>query len=790
MLFRKRRCALIKGVDRLKQASFSWKIHQNNPEAEGLISWLEAHQMPTFFANMLWHRNVQTDEQLEAFFSPSLDQLHDPFLMHDMARAVERIQLAVSEGQPILIYGDYDADGITSTTVMKEAIELLGGEAVFYLPDRFKDGYGPNQAAYERLIEEFGIKLIVTVDNGVAGHEAIAYAASVGVDVIVTDHHELPETLPDAYAIIHPRHPEGQYPFADLAGVGVAFKVATALLDEPPVEMLDLVAIGTIADLVSVTGENRALVKLGLDIFKQSDRIGLQALCQKADLTLETINEENIGFGIGPRLNAIGRLGDASPGVTLLSTFDEEEALELADFIQTKNSERQGIVKTITEEALLMVKEMPSHDIYVLAKAGWHEGVLGIVASRVVQETGRPALVLGIDEETQVAKGSGRSVNQVNLFDAMSSTSDLFITFGGHHMAAGMSLPMDRLSDLQLALDHFVSEGDSDFSAGPELQVETVLPIADVTLDFIQQLSLLAPFGTDNPSPYFMFDHTRATNLKQIGAGQNHLKFQLKQGNDLLDCIGFDFGQDMEELATTEDLQLVGQLSINEWNGNRKPQVFVKDYQVTDFQLFDLRGKPFSVTDYSVESTVFLTFDAKNYRRLSKQTSHSILLVEEGQVSVEANSSWQEAVIVDCSLKAEHVKYAIQHLGVSRVYLYAESVEQCYLNGMPSREQFAKLFKFIDQHQEIDVRYKTKEIARYLKIEESVLIFMIQVFFDLEFVTIDSGVMNKVQEPANRVLSESKSYQERELKIKAEKFLLYSNASELRDWLLLQEEEQ
>ncbi len=771
----------------MKQANFSWQIHQDNPAAEVLVPWLTEHQFPAFFANLLWHRQIQTVEQLEAFFSPSLEQLHDPFLMFDMDRAIERIQTAVGEGQPILIYGDYDADGITSTTVMKEAIELLGGDASFYLPDRFNDGYGPNKAAYERLIEERGIQLIITVDNGVSGHEAIAYAKSVGVDVIVTDHHELPKELPGAYAVIHPRHPQGNYPFGELAGVGVAFKVATALLDEVPMEMLDLVAIGTIADLVSVTGENRALVKLGLDIFKQSDRIGLQALCQQADLTQGAITEENIGFAIGPRLNAIGRLGDASPGVTLLSTFDEEEASELAEFIQQQNSERQTIVKTITEEALAMVKDMPNHGIYVLAKAGWHEGVLGIVASRIVQETGRPTLVLGIDERTQVAKGSGRSVTQVNLFDAMSAASELFINFGGHHMAAGLSLPMDRLTDLQATLDAFVIESKVDFSQGPELQVEAILPLAEGTIDFIQQLALLAPFGTDNPSPHFMFDQVKAVNLKQIGAGQNHLKFQLAQNDELLDCIAFDFGKDLEELATADQLQLVGQLSINEWNGNRKPQVFVKDYQVADFQLFDLRGKRFNAEDYSKDSTVLLTFDAKNYRRLTKQVPHTVLLVENGKVPEDQN--WQEAVIIDCGLHAADVKTVIHQLGVSRVHLFAESLEQCYLNGIPSREQFGKLFKFIDHHQQIDVRYKTKDIAKFLKVEESVLIFMIQVFFDLEFVTIDSGVMNKVQAPANRALSESKSYQERQLKIEAEKFLLYSNASELRDWLLLQEEE-
>lgn len=774
----------------MKKSVYNWQIPEVSAEHQQLVPILEQLKLPSYFSKLLWNRHLQSEEQIKAFFNPTLELLHDPFALFEMDKAVSRIQAAVENGQRMLIYGDYDADGITSTTVLKEAIELIGGETEFYLPDRFKDGYGPNPQKYQELIEEYELDLIITVDNGVSGHEAIAYANSVGVDVIVTDHHELPESLPEAYAVIHPRHPAGNYPFGDLAGVGVAFKVATALLDDVPMEMLDLVAIGTIADLVSLTGENRALVQLGLDIIKQSDRLGLQALCEKAEIVQNTLTEENIGFGIGPRLNAIGRIGDANPGVTLLSTFDEGEAISLAEMVHTKNSERQRIVKEITVEALEMVAEMPAQGIYVLAKAGWHEGVLGIVASRIVQETGRPALVLGIDLETQIAKGSGRSVEQVNLFTAMSAANEIFTSFGGHHMAAGMSLEASRLTELQGALNEYIVTEGIDFSEGPQLRVEEALEVKDVTVNFIQELALLGPFGTDNPSPVFLFEKSGATDLKQIGAGKNHLKFTLKQHSAELDCIGFDFGFQIGEFSPGEDLAVVGKLGINEWNGNRKPQLFLQDYQVEGFQLFDLRGKKIELNQYSEVSHLIIGFSEQTVKHYQKLTTAPVLLATEALANIaNLKGKIKQLVVLDCPVEAQELKTVFQAFDFSRIYLYGISLEECYLNGMPSREQFGKLFGFIKHHQQVDVRYKTKEIANFLKVQESVLIFMIQVFFELGFVTIEGGVMNQVENPTNQPLTASKTYQERELKIKAEEFLLYSSNDDLVQWLLTQEEE-
>ncbi|CAM3317539.1 single-stranded-DNA-specific exonuclease RecJ [Vagococcus fessus] len=771
----------------LKKSKYSWKLAKEVANTGEIESWLKEKSLPSFLAPMLWNRGIRTVEELTLFFEPSTEAIHDPFLMYDMEKAVARIQEAIALGQRMLIYGDYDADGITSTTVLKEAIEMVGGEVSFYLPDRFKDGYGPNRETYDRLINDNGIELLITVDNGVAGHEAIAHANSLGVDVIVTDHHEIPAVLPEAFAVVHPRHPEGHYPFGDLAGVGVAFKVATALLEEVPEEMLDLVAIGTIADLVSLTGENRALVQFGLKQIHTAQRIGLKALFEKIDNDQSTATEEAIGFGIAPRLNAIGRLGDASPGVRLLSTFDEDEAEQLANEIDIVNMKRQEIVKETVSEAMALLEMKQDQDIYVLAKEGWHQGVLGIVASKIVQETGRPALVLGIDDDTGIAKGSARSVEQVSLYEAMNSVSELFTHFGGHHMAAGMSLEKENLEKLEVGLNHFVSELNIDFSEGPPLAVESSLTLDEVGINQIQGLSLLAPFGTDNPSPYFLFENCDTKAIKQIGADKTHLKFQLVNETSQLDCIGFGFGSDLSDITTAENIEVVGQLAVNEWNGHRKPQLFVKDFKVSGQQVFDCRSKVFNEDDFNGEETLVIVSSKKEYERLYKQGISSIILL--GEVTLNTiTKDWQSVVVVDCPVKVLDLKEVLDELNYSQLYLYLTSKEQCYLNGMPNRDQFASLFKFIAQYSNVDIRYKLNDLASFFKIDKNLLIFMIQVFFDLGFVTIENGIMSKVENPTQRKLEESLLFEERQQKIVSEKFLLYSSVSELQDWLSKQED--
>ena len=474
-------------------SKYDWQIATNFSD-ESFIKKAKKLGLEASVANLVYQRGIQTEEALRDFLEPSLDQLHDPYELHDMDKAVTRIRQAIENYEQILIYGDYDADGMTSASIVKEALEQLGAECQVYLPNRFTDGYGPNASVYKYFIENQGISLIVTVDNGVAGHEAIELAQSMGVDVIVTDHHSMPEVLPDAYAIIHPEHPEADYPFQHLAGCGVAFKLATALLEEVQVELLDLVAIGTIADMVSLTGENRILVKYGLSVLKNTQRIGLQELFKIAGIQENEVDEETVGFQIAPRLNALGRLDDPNPAIELLTGFDEEEARDIALMINQKNEERKEIVQKIYDEAKTMVDL--NKPVQVLAGEGWNPGVLGIVAGRLLEELHQPVIVLNI--ENDLAKGSARSIEAVDIFEALAPHRDLFVAFGGHAGAAGMTLEASKLEALSQVLVAYIEDNQVDLSTKNELFLDEELSLPDLTLEPLKNFEKLAPFGMDN----------------------------------------------------------------------------------------------------------------------------------------------------------------------------------------------------------------------------------------------------------------------------------------------------
>ena len=759
----------------MHNGKYQWQYPEPQEVTAEFQAEIKEWDLPENIAKLLWQRNIRNKEELRRFLDPQLTDFHNPFLMQDMDKVVSRIQQAVEAGEKILVYGDYDADGITSATVMKEAIELIGGEVEVYLPNRFIDGYGPNQSVYQYFIDS-GIQLIVTVDNGVSGHEAIAYANSRGVDVLVTDHHELPETLPDAYGIIHPRHPKGQYPFGDLAGVGVAFKVACALLDEVPLEFLDLVAIGTIADLVSLTGENRALVTIGLQLMKQTERLGLIELFKAAQAKLAQVDETMIGFAISPRLNAIGRLKDPNPAVTLLTTFDEEEAKSLAQELNQINEERKALVSQITKEAESMID--PESLINVVAAPNWHEGVLGIVAGRLVQLTGKPSLVLTIKDDG-IAKGSGRSVSAVNLFRLLSEEKARFTSFGGHHMAVGLSVPASELPALQKELNAQLQALEIDLTKGEPLAIDEVLTPEQVTLPFVEQLRYLAPFGTDNKAPVFVVKGDQTPILRQLGAEQQHLKLSVAAGDNpaTLDVIGFSFGSEITEF-TGDPFALVGQLSINEWNGLKKPQLQLLDFAVEGLQLFDLRSQNKRRLFQPKKETLLLAFGPI-------KATESVVTYEnpEQLTAVLEAGDYQEIAFLDCPEDAETVKTVVQVSGLQRILLVLDAKDEAYLDGMGTREQYARLFKLINGQGKLDVRYKLSEIARFLQIPQNLLIFMIQVFFDLEFVTIEDGVLQKATVTQKKNLEESQIYQKRLKKIKSEEFLLLSDLAKMKAWL-------
>ena len=691
-------------------SKYDWQIATNFSD-ESFIKKAKKLGLEASVANLVYQRGIQTEEALRDFLDPGLDQLHDPYELHDMDKAVTRIRQAIENYEQILIYGDYDADGMTSASIVKEALEQLGAECQVYLPNRFTDGYGPNASVYKYFIENQGISLIVTVDNGVAGHEAIELAQSMGVDVIVTDHHSMPEVLPDAYAIIHPEHPEASYPFKYLAGCGVAFKLATALLEEVQVELLDLVAIGTIADMVSLTDENRILVKYGLSVLKNTQRIGLQELFKIAGIQENEVDEETLGFQIAPRLNALGRLDDPNPAIELLTGFDEEEARDIALMINQKNEERKEIVQKIYDEAKTMVD--PDNPVQVLASEGWNPGVLGIVAGRLLEELHQPVIVLNI--ENDLAKGSARSIETVDIFEALDPHRDLFVAFGGHAGAAGMTLEASKLEALSQVLVAYIEDNQVDLSTKNELFLDEELSLPDLTLETLKNFEKLAPFGMDNKKPVFYLKDFKVENARTMGAGNTHLKLKISQANVAFEVVAFGLGNLATEFSQTKNLELAVTLSVNKWNGQTSLQLMLVDARVNGIQLFNIRGKNAPLPE-----------------------NVPVLRFSEEMPNLEKSRA---VVVYDLPERLNQLKVIIQQGHFEAIYFKNEIAQPYYLTGFGTRDQFAKLYKTIYQFPEFDIRYKLKELAVYLKIDPILLIKMIQIFEELDFVTIQDGVM-------------------------------------------------
>lgn len=727
---------------------YDWQLMPSFSD-ETFVKLAKKEGLDPIAAKLLYERGIQTAEDLQKFLQPSLEDLHDPYLLHDMDKAVERIRRAIEDYEQILIYGDYDADGMTSASILKETLEELGAEVQVYLPNRFTDGYGPNQSVYKYFIEQQGISLIVTVDNGVAGHEAIAYAQEMGVDVIVTDHHSLQATLPAAYAIVHPEHPEGNYPFKHLAGCGVAFKLACALLETVHADLLDLVAIGTIADMVSLTDENRVMVKYGLSLLKQTERAGLQELMKIAGIELDSLDEETVGFQIAPRLNALGRLDDPNPALELLTGFDDEEAHEIALMIDAKNVERKDIVQAIYDEAKTMLDT--SRPVQVLAKEGWNPGVLGIVAGRLLEELGQLVIVLSIEEGR--AKGSARSPEAVDIFQALKDHQDLFIAFGGHAGAAGMTLEVDKLDQLADTLATFIEENKLDLSQKSTLVIDEELDLEELTLDTLKSFDKLAPYGMDNKKPVFYVKDFQVESARTMGQNNAHLKLRISKGAAGFDVVAFGKGNLALEFSQAKDLELAVTLSVNKWNGNTSLQLMLVDARVDGVQLYNIRSK-----QLPIPAGVPLV-------DMAEQTSSPVIALASLPEDLESLRSYFQ----------EHQFEAI--------YFKNAIAKPYYLDGYGSREQFAKLYKTIYQFDEFDVRYKLKDLAAYLKIKDSLLVKMIQIFQELEFVTISDGVMRVNKDAQKREISDSQIYQDLKKTVVQQELFALGTVQEIYDWL-------
>jgi len=532
--------------------------------------------------DILVKRGYETPEAIGAFLHPNYDeQLHDPFLMKGMKAAVDRILEAVEKKQTIVVYGDYDIDGITASTVMVETLRNLGHVARSYIPDRFEEGYGINLDALRKLRNE-KVDLVISVDCGITSVKEVAWAIENGLDVIVTDHHSVPAVVPEAVAVINPKQEDCQYPFKDLAGVGVAFKLAQALQiasGKPAVGhekwLLDVVALGTVCDVVTLVGENRVLASFGIKVLNKTRRVGIRALAEVSGVEMGNITSYTLGFMFGPRMNAAGRLEHAERSVELMLTNDPVRAREIAGELDSLNKQRQADQASIVKEAKEMAEQYADDPVLVLASPDWSHGIVGIAASKVAESVGKPTLIMQIMGDK--AKGSARSFGGFNLIDALRTADDLFIKYGGHAFAAGYTVPVDKLDELRSRLnDHFLDvSGDL-----PEQSIDT-----DVSLDNFKEISWnlhnsliqLEPFGNGNRQPSIAIESVEITDMRWVGSDRRHAKLTLSDGHNRLSAVGFGLADKYPDLDAGQQVSIVAHVDKNEFNGNTSLQLVVRD---------------------------------------------------------------------------------------------------------------------------------------------------------------------------------------------------------------------
>lgn len=547
-----------------------WVVREKPKELPNLPEY------PAVVLNLLANRGLDTEDKIKDFLNLDYAKLHDPFLFKDMQKSCDRIRTAIEGKEKIVIYSDYDADAITALSVMYLALKKLGANTDYYIPDRFTEGYGMNPEAVKKLCDD-GAKVIITVDCGINAAEETFVAQELGVDVIITDHHELVGELPNAFAIINPKNPADKYPFPYLTGVGVAFKLVQALFvgkDGWEKWLLDLVAIGTVADLQSLTDENRILVSFGLKVLAKTKWPGLRALINLAQIGNKVLDTYVLGFIIAPRINAAGRIKHADIAFKLLICEDEQEAEKLAMELNQLNTHRQQLTAQILSEAKEQIQLIADKKVLVASGSNWPKGVVGLVAGKLVEEYGRPVLVM--DRGEILATGSARSIHNFDIVAALTHAKDLLTKYGGHTQAAGFTLITENIPALHQKLLEY-AETLSEDSLGPVLEIDSELESVDLSFDNYDLIAKFAPFGIGNPKPKLMSRNFEILNMRFVGAANQHLKLQVRLHDIVLDAIGFNQSFWSNSLKLGDKVDMVYELDCNEWNGHRDLQLKILD---------------------------------------------------------------------------------------------------------------------------------------------------------------------------------------------------------------------
>ncbi len=560
-----------------------WITRKRNMENAQDIA--ERYDLPLLTAMLLDIRGLSSDDEITDFLYNETFTA-SPFELRDMDVAVERIRAAIEDGDRICVYGDFDADGVTSTALLYSYLYDIGADVMYYIPSRETEGYGMNMDAVNRLYHH-GVKLIITVDNGVAAVDEIAYANSLDMDTVVTDHHAIPDVLPEAVAVIDPHRPDCNSSFKELSGVGVAFKLVQAIEGEyADVDGLldnysDLAAIGTVGDIVSLRGENRVLVKNGLRHINNGDRLGIAALSEDAGLSDRRITAGSLSFTLVPRINAGGRLGLSKKSVTMLLTDDEDYAADIASELSSDNVERQRIEREILDDIDAMIRRDPSivnNRVIVVSGEDWHKGVIGIVASRIKEIYSKPTVIISLDGD--ICRASGRSVTGFSLIDAVFACSDLLEQCGGHPMAVGLGIKHENIKRFIERINRYAEEHPV---PAPVLELDCKLVPDHLDVEMVKNLSILEPFGAGNPTPLFGFYHMTIRDITEIGGGK-HLKLRVARGSTVLEALKFSTNAESFAFRAGDTVDIAGTLEVSSFNNIEKLSIYIRDIRFSDME--------------------------------------------------------------------------------------------------------------------------------------------------------------------------------------------------------------
>ena len=689
---------------------------------ENFIKELESYSISKNIAKILNVRNITDMTSVKKYFSDEYEEGYDPFLMHDMQKAVDRINEAIENEEKILVYGDYDADGITSTVLLVETLISMGANVSSYIPNRFEEGYGPNKEAFTKIIDS-GITLIITVDNGIAGVEEVDLANELGCDVIVTDHHKIQDTIPNAYAIIHPEHPEGNYPFKKLAGVGVAFKLAHALLEIFPDFLLDLVAIGTIADMVSITDENRIFVKQGLELINEDPRIGLKMLLELSGIDTK-IDEQTVGFYIAPKLNSIGRMDSAKLGLTFLMAEEPVTARALAEQIEQYNIQRKQVTEDIVKDVISKIENSEKKQKNVIMVSGeYHEGVLGIVASNIVEKYQKPVFIM--NEKEGVLKGSARSIFDFNIYVAMNKISDLFLAFGGHTLAAGFSFEKSNFEKIEEFLDKEFEEFKRNNDLKANKNIDIVTSLEDISYQFLNSLDALKPYGMDFEKPTVLIENAMVLNKAYFGSEKQYLRLTIADEVGNLDCITFKDSVTFDKVEKNDIIDLVCNIDKNNFNGRTKLQAHIIDIHIKEFLFEDLRFINYDIANIDINCLKLSKYkDDKDNNFYQYKDLDSLI-----------DEKFEYIYLLDIPTSKEYL-YKIINLKPKKVFLICEEKQVLSDVYLIDKNRLIKLFNLIisTNNKQINVAQQLDKLLAVLKTNVDSLKIMIQIFKELELI--------------------------------------------------------